>query len=160
MKSVRAIGIKEEGKPYRIIYEKAFRDQLDSLPNGKYQHTVEKYRRKASPLQFGYLYGLVYPLSMIALNDAGYEFTNIDQVDAFWKAMFANKEVLNRETGEIMKIPLSKSEFKTIGEVTYCDAIRKYCSEYLSSIIPDPDPNWKQNKNIPEPEQQTEMQYQ
>jgi len=147
LKKVTAIGIKEEGKPFRVVNTKVFRADLDSLPKGKYQIIAEKYKRKASPPQFRYLYGLVYPLSMIALNDAGYEFVNIDQVDAFWKSMFCLKEVLNRETGEIMKIPMSKSEFMTIDEMTYCDAIRNYCSEYLNAEIPDPDPNWKSNKN-------------
>jgi len=147
LKKVTAIGIKEEGKPYRIVNASAYRMQLDLLPPGKYQNTTEKYKRKASHPQFKYLYGLVYPLSLIALNDAGYEFTNIDQVDQFWKAMFANKDVLNRETGEILKLPLSKSEFVTIDEMAYCDAIRIYCSEYLMTNIPDPDPNYKQKKN-------------
>jgi hypothetical protein len=146
LKKVTAIGIKEEGKPYRIVNASAYRMQLDLLPPGKYQNTTEKYKRKASHSQFQYLYGLVYPLSLIALNESGYEFTNIDQVDTFWKGMYANKEVLNRETGEIMKLPLSKSEFMTIDEMTYCDAIRNYCSEYLMTTIPDPDPNWKQHK--------------
>jgi len=147
MKKVTAIGIKEEGKPYRIVNASAYRMQLDLLPPGKYQNTTEKYKRKASHEQFKYLYGLVYPLSLIALNDAGYEFTNVDQVDNFWKLMFANKEVLNRETGEVLKLPLSKSEFMTIDEMTYCDAIRNYCSEYLMTSIPDPDPNWKLHKS-------------
>ena len=146
MKKVSAIGIKEEGKPFRVVNASVLSADLNSLPKGKYQMTVEKYKRKASPPQFRYLYGLVYPLSMIALNEAGYEFVNVDQVDSFWKAMFANKEVLNRETGEVMSIPLSKSEFKTIDEMTYCDAIRSYCAEYLNADIPDPDPNYKQNK--------------
>ena len=148
MKKITAIGIKEEGKPYRVIHANVFRADLDSLPVGKYTHTVEKYHKKASHEQFKYLYGVVYPLSLIALNDAGYEFTNIEQVDLFWKGIFANKEILNRESGEIMKIPLSKSEFKTIDEMTYCDAIRNYCSEYFNTHIPDPDPNYKQNKKL------------
>jgi len=146
MKKIKAIGIKEDGKPYRIVNVKVFRNDLDSLPKGRYITTVEKYYKKASHEQFKYLYGVVYPLSMIALNDAGYEFANIDQVDLFWKGIFANKELINRESGEIMKIPLSKSEFKTIDEMTYCDAIRNYCSEYFNTWIPDPDPNYKQNK--------------
>lgn len=146
MKKIKAIGIKEQGKPYRMTNAKQFRVDLDLLPPGRYQHTVEKYYRKASPLQFGYLYGIVYPLSMIALNDAGYEFTNIDQVDSFWKGLYANKEIINRETGEVMKIPLSKSEFVTIDEMTYTDAIRNYCSEYLGAFIPDPEINWKEKK--------------
>ena len=151
MKKITAIGIKEDGKPYRIVNVKVFRFDLDSLPKGRYITTVEKYHKKASHEQFKYLYGVVYPLSLIALNDAGYEFANIDQVDLFWKGIFANKELINRESGEIMKIPLSKSEFKTIDEMAYCDAIRNYCSEYFNTWIPDPDPNYKQNKKQNEP---------
>jgi hypothetical protein len=146
MKKITSYGIKEEGKPYRVINAKVFRADLDNLPKGKYKHTVEKYYRKASPSQFGYLYGVVYPLSLIALNDAGYEFTNIEQVDLFWKGLFANKELLNRESGEIMTLPMSKSEFKTIDEMVYSDKIRDYCSEYFNTYIPDPDPNYKLHK--------------
>jgi hypothetical protein len=146
LKKIKAIGIKEEGKPYRVTYAKLFREQLDALPKGKYQHTVEKYYKKASPPQFGWLYAVIYPLSLIALNDAGYEFTNVDQVDIFWKCMFANKEVIVRETGQILSIPLSKSEFLTIDHMAYSESIRQYCSEYLQANIPDPDPNWKQRK--------------
>ena len=137
---------KEEGKPYKMLNPSLMRSELDALPRGRYKMTVEKFHRKATHLQFGYLYGLVYPLSMIALNDAGYEFVNIDQVDLFWKSLFANKEVMNRESGEILKIPLSKSEFVTIDEMTYCDAIRNYCSEYLNADIPDPDKDYKKKK--------------
>jgi len=147
MKKVKAIGIKEECKPFRVTSANVFRTDLDSLPKGKYRITVEKYYNKASHEQFKYLYGLVYPLSLIALNDAGYEFTNVDQVDIFWKGIFANKEILNRETGEIMKIPLSKSEFKTIDELVFCNSIRDYCSQYLNTFIPDPKLNWKELKN-------------
>jgi hypothetical protein len=146
MNKVQTIGLKEKDKSFRVVNKDQFKKELDLLPVGRYHLIVEKIKRKASPEQFRYLYGLVYPLSLIALNNAGYEFTNIDQVDIFWKDIFANKEVLNRETGEIMKLPLSKSEFMTIDEMTYCDAIRNYCSEYFTTYIPDPDPNWKQHK--------------
>jgi len=146
MKKVSAIGIKEKDKPFRIINAKQYREELDALPPGRYQNITEKQKRKASPEQFRYLYGLVYPLSMIALNNAGYEFTDNDQVDLFWKELFANKVIMNRETGELMKIPLTKSEFMTIDEMTYCNAIRDYCAEYYHTYIPDPDPNWKLHK--------------
>jgi hypothetical protein len=148
MIKVQAIGIKEKDKPFHFVNSAQYKKELDLLPPGRYKITTEKQKRKASPEQFRYLYGLVYPLSLIALNDAGYEFTNIDQVDIFWKEIFANKEVLNRETGEIMKLPLSKSEFMTVDEMTFCDAIRNYCLEYFNTVIPDPDPNWKQYAEI------------
>jgi hypothetical protein len=139
LKKINYRAVKKDGESLRIINSKLLKADCDRLTRGEYRLIIERYKRKASPEQFRYLYGLVYPLSQIALNDAGYEFVNIDQIDQFWKAMFANKEVLNRETGEILKIPLSKSEFMTIDELTYCDAIRNYCSEYLMTSIPDSD---------------------
>ena len=145
MKPIQTTGIKEKDKPFHVINSATFKKELDLLPTGRYKIWCEKQKRKASPEQFRYLYGLVYPLSMIALNNAGYEFVNVDEVDIFWKEIFANKEILNRETGEVMKVPQSKSEFMTIDEMTYCDAIRNYCSEYFATYIPDPDPNWKQH---------------
>lgn len=144
MTKLTYIGIKQAGKAFHIQNIRLLRDDLSKLSNGKYRLTIEKYRSKASHKQFKYLYGVVYPLSMIALNDAGYEFTNTDEVDIFWKQIYANKEILNRETGEIMKVPQSKSQFNTIDEMTYCNAIRDYCSEYFNTYIPDPDPNYKQ----------------
>lgn len=146
MNKASCIGIKEAGKPFREINLSAYRMQLDLLPPGKYQTVTEKYKRKATHQQFKYLYGVVYPLSLLALINAGYEFVNIDDVDVFWKRMFANKEILNRETGEIMILPLSKSQFKTIDEMAYCDSIRNYCSEYLNTNVPDPETNWKQHE--------------
>ena len=146
MKKLEYIGIKEPDKPFRVQNKKTMQSDLLTIEKGKYRITIEKYRNKASHSQFEWLYGSIYPLMLIALNGAGYEFTNTDQVDIFCKSLWANKEVLNRETGEIMRIPLSKSEFKTIDHMAYVSNIRAYASEYLSTNIPDPDPNWKQNK--------------
>lgn len=146
MKKLTALGIKEDQKPFRITQQKVFKDSLNSLPKGRYTVTIAKYYKKSSPEQFGWLYACIYPMSLLALNDAGYEFTDIDQVDIFWKMLFANKDVLNRETGEIIKIPLSKSEFKTIDQMVYCNSIRDYCAEYLGVVIPDPDCNWNKKE--------------
>ena len=146
MKKLEYIGIKEPDKPFRVQNKKTMQSDLLTIEKGKYRITIVKYRKKASHSQFEWLYGSIYPLMLIALNDAGYEFTNVDQVDVFCKTMFANKELLNRETGEILKVPLSKSEFVTVDHMAYCSNIRAYAAEYLSTNIPDPDPNWKQNK--------------
>lgn len=152
MKKIQVIGYKTEDKPFQMPMANSFRQQLDTLPPGKYQITVEKYKKVATHAQFGYLYSVVYPLSLIALNNAGYEFTDTDQVDAFWKAMFASKPILVRETGEIKTLPLSKSEFFTIDEMAYTDAIRNYCSEFLNTNIPESDKNWKRKKQDEEKE--------
>lgn len=146
MKKIQVIGYKEEDKPFQMPMANTFRQQLDTLPPGKYQITVTKYQKVATHQQFGYLYSIIYPLSMIALNNAGYEFTEIDQIDIFWKDMFAAKSLLNRETGEIMKLPMSKSEFLVTDEMAYIDAIKNYCSEYLNTTLPEADKDWKRKK--------------
>ena len=147
MKKIIVIGYKTEDKPFQIPQANSFRQQLDTLPPGKYQITVEKYRRVATHLQFGYLYAVVLPLSMIALNNAGYEFTEIDEVDNWWKLMFANKKIVDRVTGEIVTLPQSKSEFMTTDEMVYTDSIRNYVAEYLGMSIPDPEKDWRRKKN-------------
>jgi hypothetical protein len=145
---IQTIGYKEDGKPYQMPNERIFQRELDNLPPGKYQHTVEKYKRVATHRQFGYLYAVVLPLSLIALNNAGYEFVDVNEVDTWWKLMFANKKVVDRVTGEIVVLPQSKSEFMTTDEMVYTDLIRNYCSEYLNTNIPDPTKDWKRQKEI------------
>jgi hypothetical protein len=143
MIKIQAIGIKDEGKPYRVVNAKLFRQELDSLPKGRYRHTVEKYRKAKSNPQLGYLFACVYPLSMKLLNDAGWEITSIDQTDAFWKDLYAKKEVINRHTGEIRMIPALKRDFLTTDMMNYIEAIRQHCSEYLGGYIPGPEENMK-----------------
>lgn len=127
-------------------WQKGMQEAISALPPGRYDWQIEKHKKKASLKQFGWLFGLIYPQSLILLNQAGYEFTTVEQVDLFWKSLFASKEVLIRETGEIRMIPLSKAEFLTIDHMAYCSNIRNYCEEYLCGYIEDPDPDWKKRK--------------
>lgn len=143
MKKITSIANKSNGR-FRIqnIYSlrKALKDALD----GKYDITISTYYRKATPKQFGYLYGVVYPHSILALIESGEEdITTIEEVDLYWKLKFLNKKIVDRSTGELITFPISKADFKTIDEIAYCDQIRNHCSEWLGYRIPDPDPNYK-----------------
>ena len=138
MKKVTASGVKELNKPYRVINAKLFRDELDSLPVGRYTHTVEKYRKNKSNAQLGYYYACVIPLSWKLLLDAGWKFTSAEQVDAFWKKLYANTELINETTGEVMEIPALKRDMSTVELSTFTDEIKKHCAEYLNGYIPEP----------------------
>lgn len=142
MKKITAIGFKEEGKPYRVQNAKTFRDQLDALPKGKYKHTVEKYYNKKSNPQLGYLFAVIYPIVLKGLNDAGWEYTSVDQVDVKCKTLFADQEILNRNTGEIESIPELKRDMTTTEMMSYIESIRQWCSEYLNTYIPEPGENF------------------
>ena len=133
---LEAIGI-GDGVSFRVVNSSDFYRELNAL-KGRYRLVVEKYRRSKSNPQLRWLYGQVYPIVLKGLNDAGWEFTTIAEVDEYCKSMFANREVLNRHTGEIMTVPGLKRDMTTTELSTYVDAIRDWASEYLNINIPEP----------------------
>ena len=52
-------------------------------------------------------------------------------------------EVVNRETGEIVKFPSSTSSMSTVDFSAYCEKLREYARDYLNVEIPDPDKYWR-----------------
>lgn len=140
---LEAIAVKEDGKAFRIINRALLDKELTELPKGRYRLLIEKYRKKKSNPQLGYLFSCVYPLSQKLLLDAGWELATIDEVDVFWKSKFANREIVNRNTGEVENIPDLKRNFTTTDMMAYIDAIRNYCSEYLNGYIPGPEEQTK-----------------
>jgi len=131
------IGIKEDTS-FRVVNKALLDKELIGLPKGRYRIIVEKYRKKKSNPQLGYLYACIYPFVLKGLNDLGWEFTSLDQVDVECKRRFASQKILNRHTGEIMEIPALKRDMTTVEMMTYVDAIRNWASEYLSVYIPEP----------------------
>ena len=149
MKPIRYIVDKVDGEPFKLLNPSLLKSELDSLPKGRYELIIRKMYRKATPKQFGYLYSIVYPMFLLAAWENGYttdDFKNVDELDIWCKAQWANTPLLNRETGETIITPLSKSKFVTIDEMTYCNKLRDHASEYWGVYIPEPDPNWMTKK--------------
>ena len=136
---VQAIGLKEKGKPFRVISSENFKKELNEIPEGKYRIRVTKYQKDKSCPQLGYYYACVLPMSWTLLTDAGWEFSSLDEVDIFWKSKFANKEIVNRNTGEVIEVPALKRHMTTVEMMTFVDAVRNYCAEYLGGYIPEPE---------------------
>ena len=139
MSRIQYIGVKVKDKAFRVVSSENFKKELSELPEGRYRITIDKYRKQKSNPQLGYLFACVYPFVLKALDDAGWEFTSIDEVDEYCKSMFSSKEILNRNTGEIMDIPGLKRDMTTTEIMTYVDAIRDWASEYLNVYIPEPE---------------------
>lgn len=143
MSKIQSIGVKEDLKSFRIVNSDNFKQELNGLPKGRYRVTVEKYRKNKSTAQLGWLFASVYPLVLKALNDAGWEFTSVDEVDEYCKSMFSSKEIINRHSGEIIDIPGLKRDMTTTELSTYVSAIRDWASEYLNVYIPEPEQQFK-----------------
>ena len=99
MHKLKHIGIKEDGKPFRIINRVLLEQELTELPKGKYRLTIEKYKKDKSNEQLGYYFACVLPLFLKGAIDAGWEITSIEECDIWLKSMFANKELINKDTG-------------------------------------------------------------
>src|SRR5574343_77159 len=140
MLRIQYTAIKEKERPFRVVSADNFKKELSALPAGRYTITVEKKRNKKSTAQLGYLFAAVYPFVLRGLNDAGWEdITNLDQVDAKCKEMFAKNEIVNKQTGEIMVIPELKRDMTSTEFMTYIQAIQEWSREYLNIEIPEPE---------------------
>jgi hypothetical protein len=136
---IQGFAIKEQDKDFRIVNSELFKHELNSLQNGKYTVTVQRYRRNKSHLQLGYYYSCVLPMFRQAALEQGWEFESIEEVDLICKELFAGKEIVNRHTGELITIPAFKTDMSTVEFMTFIDKIRNYCSEYFGVAIPDPE---------------------
>ena len=113
-------------------------ETLRSLPLGDYVITITHDRKTRSNQQNAYLWGIVYPAVLFGLQDAGWEITDEEQVDEYCKQAFAAREVINKDTGEVLSLPNSTARMQTAEFNVYVDKIKAFALEYLNITIPEP----------------------
>lgn len=115
-----------------------FFEKFCQLPNGDYIFTVTPNRKTRSTQQNAYLWGVVYPAVLFGLQDAGWEITHEEQVHEYCKQAFAAREVINKDTGEMLSLPSSTARMQTAEFNVYVDKIKAFAFEYLNVTIPEP----------------------
>lgn len=115
-----------------------FFERFNQLPNGDYIFTVTPNRKTRSNQQNAYLWGVVYPAVLLGLKDAGWEITHEEQVHEYCKQAFAAREVINKDTGEVLSLPSSTARMQTAEFNVYVDKIKAFAFEYLNVTIPEP----------------------
>jgi len=115
-----------------------FFERFFQLPNGDYIFTVTPNRKTRSNQQNAYLWGVVYPAVLLGLKDAGWEITHEEQVHEYCKQAFAAREVINKDTGEVLSLPSSTARMQTAEFNVYVDKIKAFALEYLNITIPEP----------------------
>lgn len=115
-----------------------FFERFYQLPNGDYIFTVTPNRKTRSNQQNAYLWGVVYPAVLLGLKDAGWEITHEEQVHEYCKQAFAAREVINKDTGEVLSLPNSTARMQTAEFNVYVDKIKAFAFEYLNITIPEP----------------------
>lgn len=113
-------------------------ERLQSLPSGDYSITIAPNRKTRSTQQNAYLWGVVYPAVLFGLQDAGWEIIDEEQVHEYCKQAFATREVINKDTGEVLSLPSSTARMQTAEFNVYVDKIKAFALEYLNITIPEP----------------------
>jgi hypothetical protein len=101
--------------------------------------TIERHKRKRSNPQNSYLHGAVLPIIRNRLIELGInEAQSKEWVFDFVKANCLVTEVVNMETGEVLKSLGKSSALSTWEFNEFVERIQQYCSEKLSLYIPNP----------------------
>lgn len=113
-------------------------ETIENLPIGDYVITITPNRKTRSNQQNAYLWGIVYPAVLFGLQDAGWEIIDEEQVHEYCKQAFAAREVINKDTGEVLSLPNSTARMQTAEFNVYVDKIKAFALEYLNITIPEP----------------------
>jgi hypothetical protein len=118
-----------------VLTKSTFKRFFDGLQDGRYLLSIESKNKRTLP-QNRYYFGIVVPCIQAGLLDTGNEFSK-EEVHDFLKARFNYKEVVNYDTGQIEKFPMSTSGLTKQEFSDYIERIQQFASEFLSVVIPD-----------------------
>lgn len=122
----------------KIFRAKEMREMiLQNFAGKDIQLTIERKRRKRSLEQNAYYHGVVVPVVMAGLQDAGYKVSR-EATHEFLKSTFNKKELVNEQTGEILQTVGSTSQMSTSEMMDYFAEISQWAAEFLGVQIPEP----------------------
>lgn len=129
---------KEEG--FKIYRRAEMQKLLDSVDIGtELEIVIRKKKKKRSNGQNSYYHGVVIPIVLDGLIDAGYERKELNSkvVHEFLRKTFLKKVIAN-DSGEFIEVIQHTSELSTIEMAIYIDDIQRWAIEFLNVIIPNP----------------------
>lgn len=131
----------EEGKVILTIHRRKemdhFLSSLFSDPETRVVISIEKLKKSRSNAQNRYYWGQVVPIIQRGLIDLGHDL-NRDEVHEFLKMNFNYTELVNEDTGELLKVPSSTSKLSTKEFMEYIERISRFAAEMLHEVIPMP----------------------
>ena len=99
--------------------------------------TIEKKKKKRSNEVNRYWWGVIIPIIHRGMYDLGNELTK-DEVHEFLKSNFNFTEMVNEQTGEVLRVPKSTSLLGGSEFWELIDRVAKFAAEYLGEVIPMP----------------------
>ena len=128
--------IKLDNGQLKLVNKAEMLKFAQSLNCNEFTFTLEKKRNKRSNEQNKYYWGVVVPLVKLGLTELG-NLVDTESTHDFIKSEFNYKEIVNKDTGEVKKLPnsttqLTKSEFSEMIE-----RVKQWSAEWCNIYIPD-----------------------
>ena len=140
-RNISAIGKIDSNGNLKIFNRDSFIENLKKLESCEVTILVTRKVKIRSNKQMGYYFGCVVPMIRDGLKEIGYLWNN-DKVDKFLREGFFYNEVVNPQTGTIIKEPISlkeaDGEISTTRMEECLEEIRMWASQELSISIPLP----------------------
>lgn len=115
-----------------------FNEEIKSLSSDKeYSIIIRTKRKPRSNGQNRYYWGIVIPLVLRGLKEAGFDIHNKDDAHDIIKFKFLKVNIEN-ESGEFIESFKSTKEMNTKEFKEFIDALQIWASEYLNTYIPSP----------------------
>jgi hypothetical protein len=107
--------------------------------DGWYEIEAKEKRAKRSLGQNAYFHGVMLPIVLDGLRDAGWdEIEDLDDAKDLVKDMFARFNLVNNKTGEMVTRIKPTHKMSTVEFIEFCDKIIKWGAEWLGIQIPYP----------------------
>lgn len=137
MRKIETYGLIKNGI-LKISYRNKFIEVLKEFPDCRIKLIIQKIYNKRSLNQNAYLFGYVYAEVQAGIKEIQGEKYTISQIHEMFKMQFLAKEIVNKNTGEIIKIAGSTATLTTVEMMEYISEITKWSDEWLNVIILEP----------------------
>lgn len=116
-------------------------DILDAHEGCLIYVTFHKRRNTRSHRQLRYYFGVIIPIFQNCIREEWGEIWTIEKTHEFLKTNCNYEELVNEETGEILRRTKSTSENDTGEQENFYSKCRKLCLDFFNTVIPLPNEN-------------------
>lgn len=131
-------GTVDENGAVKLPMGKMFREELKKFAGQDIKITVQKNRKSRSVNQNAYYWAVIIPVLRWAVWEKWREFWSAEKAHEFLKVNLLYTELVNEETGEILRKPLSTTANDTFEQEEYHERARNLIFEYFEEIVPLP----------------------
>ena len=128
-----------EAGQLKSFNRKAFQLGLKEFEGKRVELVLKRAKKQRSLQANAYYHAVVIPCIRHGLKEVHGFLPSATEVHEFLKGKFNIKELVNLETGEYEKFPMSTTHLSTTEFGEYVDRCKAFALEFLNVSIPEPD---------------------